>query len=47
MKFKDWLPFIFYCLIVVGIIVIAIVYVINILNADIPWWLKISLLKGR
>lgn len=47
MKWKDWLPFIFYCLVVIGIIVIVIVYIKSIVTADIPLWLKMALLKGR
>lgn len=47
MKLKDWLPFIFYCLVVVAVIVFAIFYIKSILIADIPWWLKMALLKGR
>lgn len=47
MKWKDWLPFIFYCLIIVVVIVFAVIYIKSILSADIPWWLKITLLRGR
>lgn len=47
MKWKDWFPFIFYCLVVVGVIVFAIFYIKNIVTADIPVWLKFFLLRGK
>ena len=47
MKWKDWLPFIFYCLVVVAVIVFAIFYIKNIVTADIPVWLKFFLLRGK
>lgn len=47
MKLKDWLPFIFYCLVVVGVIVFVIFYIKSIVTADIPVWLKLFLLRGK
>lgn len=47
MKLRDWLLFIFYCLVVVVVIAIVVVYIKSILSADIPWWLKMTLLRGR
>lgn len=44
MKWKDWLPFIFHCLVVVGCIVFVIFYIKSIVTADIPVWLKLFLL---
>lgn len=44
MKWKYWLPFIFYCLVVVGCIVFVIFYIKSIVTADIPVWLKLFLL---
>lgn len=44
MKWKDWLLFIFYCLVVVGCIVFVIFYIKSIVTADIPVWLKLFLL---
>lgn len=47
MKWKDWLPFIFYCLVIVGCIVFVIFYIKSIVTADIPVWLKFFLLRGK
>lgn len=47
MKLKNWLPFIFYCLVVVAVIVFMIFYIKSIVTADIPVWLKLFLLRGK
>lgn len=47
MKWKNWLPFIFYYLVVVAIIVFVIFYIKSIVTADIPVWLKLFLLRGK
>lgn len=47
MKLKNWLSFIFYCLVIVAVIVFTIFYIINIVTADIPVWLKLFLLRGK
>ena len=47
MKWKDLLPFIFYCLVIVVAIVSAIFYIKSIVTADIPAWLKLFLLRGK
>lgn len=47
MKWKDWLLFIFCCLVVVVTIVFAIFYIKSIVTADIPVWLKFFLLRGK
>jgi Na+/H+ antiporter NhaC len=47
MKLKDWLPFIFYCLVVVVAIIFAIFYIKSVVTADIPVWLKLFLLRGK
>lgn len=47
MKWKNWLPFIFYCLVVVVAIVFIIFYIKSIVTADIPIWLKLFLLRGK
>lgn len=47
MKLKNWLPFIFYCLVVVAAIVFMIFYIKSIVTADIPVWLKLFLLRGK
>lgn len=47
MKWKNWLSFIFCCLVVVGVIVFAIFYIKSIVTADIPVWLKLFLLRGK
>nr|DAO01114.1 MAG TPA: hypothetical protein [Caudoviricetes sp.] len=47
MKLKDWLPFIFYCLVVVVVIIFAIFYIKSIVTVDIPVWLKLFLLRGK
>lgn len=47
MKWKDWLLFIFCCLVIVAAIVFAIFYIKSIVTADIPVWLKLFLLRGK
>lgn len=47
MKLKDWLPFIFYCLVVVVAIIFAIFYIKSVVTADIPVWLKLFLLRDK
>lgn len=47
MKLKDWLPFIFYCLVIVTVIIFVIFYIKSIVTADIPVWLKLFLLRGK
>lgn len=47
MKWKDWLLFIFYCLVIVVAIVFTIFYIKSIVTADIPVWLKFFLLRGK
>lgn len=47
MKGKDWLPFIFYCLVIIAAIVFIIFYIKSIVTADIPVWLKLFLLRGK
>ena len=47
MKLKDWLLFIFYCLVVVVAIIFAIFYIKSVVTADIPVWLKLFLLRGK
>lgn len=47
MKWKNWLPFIFYYLVVVAIIVFVIFYIKSIVTADIPVWLKLFLLRSK
>ena len=47
MKLKDWLSFIFYCLVIVTVIIFVIFYIKSIVTADIPVWLKLFLLRGK
>lgn len=47
MKWKDWLPFIFYCLVIIAAIVFIIFYIKSIVIADIPVGLKLFLLRGK
>lgn len=46
-NFKEWFFIILFILITLASIVLFIFYIKNIVTADIPWWMKWALLKGR
>lgn len=47
MNRKEWLIMGIYVTVIVLVIVLFILYVKGILSADIPWWLKMFLLKSN
>lgn len=47
MNRKDWLIVAFWGLIIAAGIALIILYIKGILTADIPWWLKLHLLRGK
>lgn len=47
MKRNDWLILALYGLIIAAGITLLVLYVKGILSADIPWWLKLYLLRGK
>ena len=46
-NFKEWLFIILFILIALTSIILYIFYIENIVTADIPWWMKLALLKGK
>lgn len=46
-NFKEWLFIILCILITLACIVFSIFYFKNIVTADIPWWMKLALLKSK
>lgn len=47
MKRNDWLILAMYGLIIAAGIMLLVLYIKGILSADIPWWLKLHLLRGK
>lgn len=47
MKRNDWLILTLYGLIIAAGIAFFVMYIKEILSADIPWWLKLHLLRGE
>lgn len=47
MKRNDWLILAMYGLIIAAGIMLLGLYIKGILSADIPWWLKLHLLRGK
>lgn len=47
MNRKDWLIVAFWGLIIAAGIALIVLYIKGILTADIPWWLKLHLLRGK
>lgn len=46
-NFKEWFFIILCALIVIACVVFLIFYIKCVVTADIPWWMKWVLLKGR
>lgn len=47
MKRNDWLILAMYGLIIAAGIMLLGLYIKGILSDDIPWWLKLHLLRGK
>nr|DAJ59262.1 MAG TPA: Solute carrier family 3 member 2 N-terminus [Caudoviricetes sp.] len=47
MKLKNWPFWILYALVIAGSLALVVLYVKGILTANIPWWLKLHLLRGK